>query len=73
MAKYSLPTPTRLEELALFRHAIVGDLVVSDLPRGALQSELKERAKRRYRPPGASATRPETWGGSSSRTRGPPP
>lgn len=61
MAKYLLPTPTRLEELALFRHAIVGDLVVSDLPRGALQTELKERAKRRYRPPGAKVTRTYHW------------
>ncbi len=61
MAPVPLPTPNRLEELALFRHAIIGDLVVSDLPRGALQDELKHRAKRRYRPPGASASRTYHW------------
>ena len=61
MAKIPIPNPTHLEELALFRHALVGDLVVSDLPRGALHDELKHRAKRRYRPPGASASRTYHW------------
>lgn len=61
MAKIPIPTPTHPEALALFRHAIVGDLVVSDLPHGALQDELKQRAKRRYRPPGAAASRTYHW------------
>ena len=61
MAKIPIPTPNRAEVLALFRHAIVGDLAVSDLPRGALQQELKQRAKRRYRPPGATASRTYHW------------
>ena len=63
MAKLSIPIPipTRPEELALFRHAIIGDLVVCELPRGALQDELKQRSKRRYRPPGANASRTYHW------------
>jgi transposase InsO family protein len=61
MAKIPLPNPNRSEAQALFRHAIVGDLVVSDLPRGALQDELKRRALQRYRPPGASASRTYHW------------
>lgn len=61
MAKLSIPTPNRLEALALFRHAIVGDLVVCDLAAVTLQDELKRRAKQRYRPPGATATRTYHW------------
>lgn len=61
MSHIPIPTPTHLEQRALFRHAIVGDLVVSDLPRGALNQELRERAKRRYRPPGATASRTYHW------------
>lgn len=61
MAKIPIPPPTRLEELALFRHAIVGDLVVSDLVGSTLQDELKRRAKQRYRPPGAAASRTYHW------------
>jgi putative transposase len=61
MAKIPIPTPTHLEALALFRHAIVGDLVVSDLAGTTLQDELKRRASRRYRPPGADASRAYHW------------
>ena len=61
MATVPIPTPTHLEQLALFRHAVIGDLVVSDLPRGELQTELKRRAQRRYRPPGARASRTYHW------------
>lgn len=61
MAKIPIPTPTHLEALALFRHAIVGDLVVSDLTDTTLEEELKRRTKRRYRPPGASASRTYHW------------
>lgn len=57
----SIPTPNHSERMALFRHAIIGDLVVCDLPRGALQDELKQRAKRRYRPPQAAASRTYHW------------
>lgn len=49
------------ERLALFRHAIVADLVVSDLPKGDLQRLLKERANLRYRPPGSDVTRTWHW------------
>lgn len=61
MAKIPIPSPTRPEELALFRHAIVGDLVISDLTDRTLQAELELRAKRRYRPPGANASRTYHW------------
>ncbi len=61
MVTVPTPPPTRLEELALFRHSIVGDLVVSELPDSTLQDELQRRAKRRYRPPGARASRTYHW------------
>ena len=56
-----LPTPNHAEQVALFRHGVVGDLITSDLEIGALQAELKKRAKRRYRPPGAKGTRTYHW------------
>lgn len=52
---------TKAEEMALFRHAVVGDLLVSDLLPGALNATLKERATKRYRPPGASASHQYHW------------
>jgi putative transposase len=57
MAPSQKPSLTRLEELALFRHAIVGDLVIADQPKGTINAELRDRAERRCRPPGASASR----------------
>lgn len=56
-----LPRPSRAEEMALFRHSVVGDLLARDLDRGELQDELKARAARRYRPPGAPASRQFHW------------
>ena len=56
-----IPIPTHRERVALFRHSVVGDLLARDLDRGELQSELKERAKQRYRPPGAPTTRQYSW------------
>lgn len=61
MVQFPIPTLSRIEELALFRHAIVADLVVCDLPVGGLQAELKQRAKRRYRPPGSKVSRTYHW------------
>ena len=61
MAPSQNPSLTRLEELALFRHAIVGDLVIADQPRGTINAELRRRAERRYRPPGANASRTYHW------------
>jgi len=52
-----IPTPTHRERVALFRHSVIGDLLARDLDRGELQSELRQRAKMRYRPPGATRTR----------------
>jgi len=55
------PTPSRREEIALFRLGVVGDLLARDLRPGELQAELQERALRRYRPPGAKRTRTYHW------------
>src|SRR5690606_16277098 len=52
-----MPTPSRREEIALFRLGVVGDLLSLALEPGELQAELRRRAQRRYRPPGASRTR----------------
>jgi transposase InsO family protein len=57
MPAFQRPTPTHADEVALFRHAIVGDLVTCDLPPGALIQELKRRAAQRYRPPSSTVTR----------------
>ncbi len=57
-----LPTPSQRERMALFRLGVIGDLLSRELlTRGELQSELQERAKKRYRPPGATKTRTYTW------------
>lgn len=56
-----IPIPTHAEQVALFRHSVVGDLLARELDRGELQSELQDRAKQRYRPPGASSTRRYSW------------
>jgi transposase InsO family protein len=55
------PQPTRREAIAAFRLSIVGDLLVRDLDRGELTAELRERARRRYRPPGSPTTRTFHW------------
>ena len=57
----ALPTPNHAEQVALFRHGVVGDLITSDLEIGDLQTELKKRATRRYRPPGSTVTRTYHW------------
>lgn len=51
------PDPSHRELVALFRLSVIGDLLAQELPRGELLVELKARAKRRYRPPGADTTR----------------
>lgn len=53
--------PTRREAISAFRLSIVGDLLVRELDRGELTAELKERAQRRYRPPGSPTTRTYHW------------
>jgi putative transposase len=45
------------EAVALFRSEIVGALTRRELDRGELREELGRLAQRRYRPPGAKATR----------------
>lgn len=52
-----MPTPSRAEEVALFRLGVIGDLLSRELARGELRQELSTRSKLRYRPPGASCTR----------------
>lgn len=61
MASIPIANPTQPERMALFRHAIVGDLVVSDLAPGALNKELRRRAEKRYRPPGSDVSRTYHW------------
>lgn len=51
------PRPSHREAVALFRQGVIGDLLARDLERGELVAELKERARRRYRPPGQPRTR----------------
>ncbi len=51
------PKPSRREQIALFRHSVIGDLLAQELDRGELKAELQRRASRRYRPPGAKASR----------------
>lgn len=55
------PEPSKAEAKALFRLGIVGDLLTRDLSKGALEAELRERAKARYRPPNAPASRTYHW------------
>jgi len=38
-----IPIPTHYEQVALYRHSVVGDLLARELERGELQSELQER------------------------------
>lgn len=45
------------EAVAHFRAAIIGLLTCSEVDHGQLQTELKALSKKRFRPPGASATR----------------
>ena len=55
------PTPTRREEIALFRLSVVGDMLAFEPAPGELRRELESRARRRYRPPGARRTRTYHW------------
>jgi len=59
--KPPLPPPTRAEQIALFRLGVIGDLLAQPLERGELKAELVHRAQRRYRPPGATASRRYHW------------
>ena len=52
-----VPKPSRRERIALFRLGIIGDLLSQKLAFGQLDDELNERAKKRYRPPGADRYR----------------
>ena len=53
--------PTHREAISAFRLGIVGDLLVLDLMRGELTSELQTRAAKRYRPLGSKTTRTYHW------------
>jgi len=55
------PQPTRAEQISAFRLAIVGELLIRDLERGELTTELKRLSKQRYRPPGSKNTRSFHW------------
>lgn len=56
-----IPDPSHREQVALFRLGVVGDLLARDLDRGELQAELHERAKKRYRRPGATRSHTYSW------------
>ena len=56
-----LPRPSRAEEMALFRHGVVAELLARELEPGELEKELKDKATKRYRPPGAPASRTFHW------------
>ena len=45
------------EEVAHFRASLIGHLVRCELTRGQLRTELRAISKKRFRPPGAKATR----------------
>jgi len=55
------PPLSQREAIALFRLGVIGDLLSVELAPGELQQELQHRAKKRYRPPGASASRTYHW------------
>ena len=52
-----IPRPSHRERVALFRLSIIGDLLSRELRPGELKTELEERSRHRYRPPGSSGTR----------------
>jgi transposase InsO family protein len=52
----TLITPSPAEDVASFRLGIVGDLLTQELVPGELTRELKARALKRYRRPGAETT-----------------
>lgn len=45
------------EEVAIFRHGLIGDLAARDLERGELAEGLEALTKHEYRPPNANRTR----------------
>ena len=45
------------EEVAVFRHGIIGALTQAELSRGKLREALHQLATQRFRPPGAKTTR----------------
>ena len=61
MNAFPRPNPTHADEVALFRHGIVADLVACVMPPGMLVAELKRRSAIRYRPPGSDVTRTYHW------------
>lgn len=53
----SLTPKNHLEEVALFRHAIIGEIANRVLERGELSAELRRISEQRVRPPGSDTTR----------------
>ena len=53
----SLTPRNHLEEVALFRHALIGELANRSLDRGEQVAELRRISEQRVRPPGSDVTR----------------
>ena len=51
-------TPTNhAEEVAVFRHSLIGELAVRELDHGERSAELRRLSEQRVRPPGSDTTR----------------
>lgn len=53
----SLTPKNHLEEVALFRHALIGEIANRSMDRGELAAELRRISEQRVRPPGSDTTR----------------
>ena len=49
------------EEVAVFRHGLIGELAVRDLSHGELSAELRRISKQRVRPPARTAAAVASW------------
>src|SRR5688500_8524039 len=45
------------EEVAVFRHSLIGELAVRELDRGERSAQLRRLSEQRVRPPGSDTTR----------------
>jgi transposase InsO family protein len=53
----SLSPKNHAERVAIFRHTVIGRLLVREFVHGELRAELEALSHERYRPPGADSTR----------------
>lgn len=57
METYTPGVSARAEEVALFRHAVIGSLLGRDFDHGELSEALRALAQQRWRPPGSAISR----------------